>query len=177
MRGKAVFAAAAGMSLLVAMTGFGPLARRALSDAEIAAVVVEANAIDAELGDLAAARATQEGIRDFGRTMARDHRAVNEQVAGLGAKLGLTPVASDVSRKLRADATAYRAQLDRLSGVAFDRSYIEHEVAYHKAVIEAVDSVLLPGAQNAELKKALTDVRPALVAHLRHAEQLHAAVK
>jgi putative membrane protein len=167
-----------GLGLAAAtVTAFSPLAERGPSDAEIAAIVMEANAIDAELGELAATRASNEAVRAFGRTMARDHRAVNEQVGALGAKLKITPVPGELSRKLRSDATAFRAELERLSGSAFDRTYIAHEVAYHQAVIDAVDSVLLPSAQNAELKGALAGVRPALVAHLRHAEQLHAAVK
>jgi putative membrane protein len=47
-------------------------------------------------------------------------------------------------------------------------------VAYHKLVIDAVDKTLIPNAQNAELKATLVSVRPALVAHLEHAEQLQA---
>jgi predicted outer membrane protein len=84
-------AAVAGLGLGVAavVLAFAP-AERGLSDAEIAAVVIEANAIDAELGELAATRGTGEAIRAFGRTMVRDHRAVNEQVGALGAKLKLT---------------------------------------------------------------------------------------
>ena len=147
------------------------------SDAEIAGIVVAANAIDADLGDLAAVRATHPDIRQFGKTMATDHRAVNKAAGELVARLGVTPVENDVSRRLRADATAFRAELASESGAAFDRSYIQHEVEYHKAVIAAVDELLIPHAQNPELKQTLIAVRPALVAHLEHAQKLLAELK
>jgi putative membrane protein len=45
-------------------------------------------------------------------------------------------------------------------------------VAYHQAVLNAVDTTLIPSAQNAELKALLVKVRPAFVAHLEHAKRL-----
>jgi putative membrane protein len=147
------------------------------SDAEIAAIVVAANAIDADMGDLAAAKASAADVKQFGKTMGTDHRAVNKVAGDLVAKLKVTPVENDVSRKLEADATAFKAELTKKKGKAFDRAYITHEVDYHKAVIAAVDQVLIPNAKNEELKNTLVSVRPALVAHLEHAEHLLAGLK
>jgi putative membrane protein len=45
-------------------------------------------------------------------------------------------------------------------------------VAYHQAVLDAVDKTLLPSARNAELKALLVKVRPAFEAHLQMARQL-----
>jgi putative membrane protein len=147
------------------------------TDAEIVAIVVAANAVDAEIGDVAAARATNPEIKKFGKTMGTDHRAVNKAAGDLVAKLNVTPVENSVSKKLRADGEAFAAQLKGKSGADFDRAYIEHEVEYHKAVIAAVDDVLIPNAKNEELKKTLVSVRPALVAHLEHAQHLLAGLK
>ena len=148
-----------------------------LNDAQIAAIVVAANGIDADLGDLAAERAKSEAIRQFGKTMATDHRAVNKAAGELVAKLKVTPLENSVSEKLRADAAAFRAELLKKSGTEFDRAYITHEVEYHKAVIGAVDAALIPNASNEELKATLVSVRPALEAHLKHAEHLLADLK
>lgn len=142
------------------------------SDAEIAAIVVAANAVDAEMGDLAASRASHPDVRQFGKTMATDHRAVNQAAGELVARLKVAPVESQVSRRLRSDGIAVRSELSTKSGATFDRAYIAHEVEYHKAVIAAVDQVLIPNADNAELKQTIVSVRPALVAHLQHAEKL-----
>jgi putative membrane protein len=149
-----------------------PAAAPAVSDAEIAAIVVAANTIDAELGELAGSRGASTPVQEFGRTMVRDHRAVNASAVALVTKLGVTPVENAVSRQLQADAAVVRAKLEKLSGAEFDRAYLDREVSYHAAVIDAVDKLLLPNAQNAELRTALTDVRPALVAHLQHAQHL-----
>jgi putative membrane protein len=147
------------------------------SDAEIAAIVVAANAVDADIGEVAAVRGHLAEVRQFGKTMTADHRAVNKAAGELVARLKVTPAENAVSQKLRADGTAFRAELEKKSGAAFDRAYIAHEVEYHKAVIAAVDQLLIPNAKNAELKATLVNVRPALVAHLAHAEKLLAGLK
>jgi putative membrane protein len=64
--------------------------------------------------------------------------------------------------------------LKTLSGAAFDKAYIDHEVAYHEAVLNALDKTLIPSAKNAELKALLVKVRPAFVAHLDMAKQIQA---
>lgn len=148
-----------------------------VNDAEIAAIVVAANGIDAEIGDLAAQRASRAEVRQFGKTMGTDHRAVNQAAGELVSRLKVTPADNAVSRQLRADAATFRAELEAKQGVDFDRTYLTHEVAYHKAVISAVDGLLLPNASNAELKSTIEGVRPALVAHLEHAEHLLAGLK
>ena len=48
-------------------------------------------------------------------------------------------------------------------GGDFDRAYVDHEVAYHQAVIDAIDKSLVPNAKNAELKDLLVKSRPAWV--------------
>jgi putative membrane protein len=148
-----------------------------LSDAEIAAIVVAANAVDADMGEWAADRATSADVKQFGKTMATDHRAVNKAAGELVGRLNIVPVDNAVSEKLRADGAAVRAKLATKSGAEFDRAYIAHEVEYHKAVIAAVDAVLIPDATNEELKQTIISVRPALVAHLAHAEKLLAGLK
>jgi putative membrane protein len=68
------------------------------------------------------------------------------------------------------------ASLKTLKGAAFDKAYIDHEVAYHQQVLDALDKTLIPNAQNAELKALLVKVRPAFVAHLDHAKQLQSSL-
>jgi putative membrane protein len=147
-----------------------------LTDAEIAAVVVAANEIDAEIGDLAVARSSNAEVQAFGRSMAVDHRAINRAAGELLARLGVTPVENTISRSLRSDAVKTKEALGARTGHDFDAAYLAHEVAYHGAVIDAVDQLLVPAATNAELKATLIAVRPALVAHLRHAEQLQGSL-
>jgi putative membrane protein len=143
-----------------------------LNDAEIAAVVVTANSIDVQYGEIARERASDEAVKRFAETMIADHSAVNASAGELVGRLGVTPLANDVSRSLESGAEETRAMLRAKSGAEFDRAYIENEVAYHRAVVNALDDLLIPSAQNAELRETLVSVRPAFVAHLQHAESL-----
>jgi len=170
-------------ALTLAAAGAMPAGLRAqdappnLSDPEVAHVAVTANAIDVDLARVAQARAGDSAVRAFAATMIRDHSAVNEQAAALAARLGVTPQDNAVSRSLADGAARARATLNALHADAFDRAYIDREVAYHQAVLDALDQLLIPTTENAELKQLLTDVRPAIAAHLGHATQLQAALR
>lgn len=147
-----------------------------LSDPEVAHVAVTANSIDVELAQVAESRAGKGEVRAFAKTMIRDHSAVNAQAAALAKKLGVTPADNAVSQSLLTGAAAARTALERLSGIAFDRAYMDREVGYHQAVLDALDGLLIPTTENAELKKLLRDVRPAIAAHLAHAKQLQSSL-
>ena len=146
----------------------------AVTDPQIAAIVVAANTVDIEFGKLARTKTQNEKVKQFAETMINDHTAVNKSAVDLVTRLGVTPEESETSRGLTASGEKTLARLGALSGEEFDRAYIANEVAYHKLVIGAVDKTLIPNAKNAELKAALVGVRPALVAHLEHAEQIQA---
>ncbi|HEU5210301.1 MAG TPA: DUF4142 domain-containing protein [Longimicrobiales bacterium] len=140
-----------------------------LNDAQIAAIVVTANGIDVANGEQALEKSSNAQVRQFAETMVGTHTAVNESAAELVARLGVTPEENDVSRSLQADAEQTRARLAALSGAEFDRAYIENEIAFHEAVIDAVDSLLIPNATNGELRQTLVDARPVFEGHLTHA--------
>lgn len=144
----------------------------AVTDADIAAIVVAANGIDARMGELALSKSSNDEIRKFAQQMVTDHNGVNEAAVALVTRLGVTPTPNATSRGLETSAEQTHGRLSALEGAAFDRAYIANEIAYHQAVLNAVDNVLIPSAQNAELKATLVDVRPAFVAHLQRAQQV-----
>ena len=148
----------------------------ALDDASIAHIAVTANTIDADMGDLALEKSQNEQVRQFAQTMIRDHRGVNEQAVALATRLGVTPADNDVSRGLSSDAQTARTRIESLSGAEFDRAYMEREVAYHAAVLDALDQTLIPNATNAELRSLLETARGAVAAHLEHARSLSASL-
>jgi putative membrane protein len=143
-----------------------------LNDAQIAHIAVTANAIDSTAGELAKQKGSSQAVKDFAQTMITDHTGVNKQAVALATKLSVTPQDNDVSRGLQSDADRSNASLQGMSGAAFDKAYIDHEVTYHQAVLDALDRQLIPGAQNAELKALLEQVRPAVAAHLERAKQI-----
>jgi len=143
-----------------------------LSDPEVAHVAVTANSIDIDMAKLVPSHTTNAAVRQFATTMITDHTAVNAQAAALATKLGVTPKDNAVSQSLQSGATSARASLEPLHGAAFDRAYMDREVAYHQAVLDAIDKLLVPTTENAELRKLLVDVRPAIATHLEHAKHL-----
>jgi putative membrane protein len=148
-----------------------------LSDAEVAFIAVTANQIDISYAEIAKQKSKDAGVIKFAQTMERDHKAVIAQAADLAKKLGVTPQANDVSKKLLDDAEKTKKDLRAKSAKMFDRAYIDNEVAYHKAVIAAVEGLLIPETENSELKQLLQNVVPALKAHLMHAEMLQKEIK
>ena len=143
-----------------------------LTDPEIASVAVTANQVDINAGEYAKTKTKNKDVVNFASTMINDHKAVIAQAVALVTKLKVTPKDNAVSKKLMADAAKTKKKLSATSGKAFDKAYIDNEVAYHKAVISAVEKLLVPQSQNPELKQLLLNVLPALRTHLSHAEML-----
>lgn len=149
----------------------------ALTDANIAAIVVAANQVDIDAGQLAKTKSQNAQVKAFADQMINEHSGVNTQATELVTRLNVAPEDNDTSRQLLADGTAKREQLAALSGADFDKAYVDNEVAYHEAVLGVIDNSLIPGAQNAELKALITGVRPTIAAHLDHAKQLQASLQ
>jgi putative membrane protein len=147
------------------------------TDPQIAAIVVTANQVDIDAGKLAKSKAQSKEVKDFAQLMVTDHSAVNKSASDLVTKLHVTPEPNDTSKSLEQGGDQNLAALKKLSGHAFDKAYVDHEVTYHQAVLDAFDKTLIPSAKNEELKALLVKVRPAFVAHLDHAKQLQAALE
>src|SRR3954462_237197 len=145
---------------------------QAPNDAQIAHIVVTANQVDIDAGKLAEKQARSADVKAFGKMMVTDHAGVNKQAVALATKLGVKPEDNPTSQSLKKGGADNVAQLKKLKGAEFDRAYVDHEVAYHEAVLDAIDKVLVPSAQNAELKGLIEKVRPAFQAHLDHAKHL-----
>jgi putative membrane protein len=146
------------------------------NDAEIASIVVTANQVDIDAGKLAQSRSTNADVKGFAERMVVDHAGVNKTATELAAKLKVTPQDNATSRSLRSGGEKNITTLKGLKGAAFDKAYLENEVAYHQQVLDALDKVLIPNAANAELKALLVKVRPAFVAHLAHAKGILSAI-
>ena len=111
-------------------------------------------------------------VKKFGKDMVRDHTGVNKSAVDLVTTLTVTPEDNPTAMSLKKGGTDNVDILKILKGKAFDKAYIDHEVAYHEQVLEAMDKTLIPGAKNAELKALFVKVRPAFDSHLAHAKML-----
>jgi putative membrane protein len=148
----------------------------ALSDANIVYILDNANMLDSAAGSIAATKGTSADVRDFGKTMMRDHHSLRKQEEDLAKKLGVTreAPANDDSKQ------SYDKTMSMLNGAAkgkdFDKAYIDNEVTYHQAVLQTATTAM-GAAQNAELKNLIQKAAPALQTHLDRAKSIQAKMK
>jgi putative membrane protein len=163
--------AALAASLAIAVPTARAAAQAKLDDPTIVAIFDAANTWDVETASLGEKKGTTKEVRDLAAMFARDHANVRQQGRDLAKKLGVTPTPPK-DFAMATDHAAAMKKLDALSGKAFDKAFLEHEVAYHKAVIDAVTTTLLPALKNAEVKALVTKVAPAFQAHMLAAQNL-----
>ncbi|MGE5562726.1 MAG: DUF4142 domain-containing protein [Bacillota bacterium] len=147
------------------------------TDPQIAHIAYTAGNLDIEAAKQALKMSHNRAVRDFAQEMVRDHEAVNAKALALVKKLHVTPEANATSTGLTKAAAAERAKLSHLKGAAFDREYVNNEVAFHKTVNGALASTLIPSANNAELKSLLETGLTLFKEHQAHAEHLAASLK
>ena len=147
------------------------------TDPQIVGIVENADDIDINYAKLALSKARDKQVRDFAQQMITDHSAVQKSVINVASKLNVTPADSPTSDSLKAQAQQTLEKLRGLKGKAFEKSYVDNEVSYHEAVINATKTVLIPSARNAELKSALQGAEPLFEGHLAHAERVQSAIE
>jgi putative membrane protein len=147
------------------------------TDPQIAHIAYTAGTLDVEAAKQALAKSKNKDVVAFANQMVKDHEAVNKQALDLCKKLNVTPEDNDTSKALTKQAADKRAELAKLSGAEFDKAYVANEVAYHKTVNGALDTTLIPSAQNAELKSLLQTGLKIFQGHQTHAEHLASMMK
>jgi len=147
------------------------------TDPQIAHIAYSAGVIDVEAAKLALSKTQNPDVRAFAESMQKDHEAVNDMALALVGKLGVTPEDNETSQSLAKAAEAKRAELETLDGAAFDKAYIDNEVAYHAQVNGALETLLIPSAENPELKGLLETGLKLFQGHQQHAEHVAAGLK
>ena len=147
------------------------------TDPQIAHIAYTAGVIDITAAKQAKSKSKNKEVLAFADDMLRDHEAVNKQALDLVKKLNVTPEDNDTSKSLSKAAADKQAELAKLSGAAYDKAYIQNEVAYHKTVNGALETTLIPSANNAELKSLLQTGLKIFQGHQQHAEHAAAAIK
>jgi putative membrane protein len=171
--GRTGYIVGAALAALVALAPLDAAAAQAakLDDPTIIAIFDAANTWDIETGALAASKGTAKEVRDFGAMLERDHTAVRQQGRDLVTRLGVHPT-PPADFAMANDHAAAMKSLRSKSGKAFDRAFLEHEIAFHKAVLDAVTTTLLPALKNEEARALVTKVAPAFQAHMAGAQNL-----
>jgi putative membrane protein len=172
----AVDTTAASSTTSVDTSGAAPSGTATWTDANIFALLDEANAADSSAGALAGTKGTSSAVRDFGKRMTRDHHTLRAQGEALAKKLKITPTPA-AGDNLVADA---QKAMDNLNSTAkgkdFDKAYIDGEVDMHKKVLEAATKAM-DQAQSTELKNLIQKAAPVIQGHLDLAESVQKNLK
>lgn len=147
------------------------------TDPQIAHIAYTAGNLDIVAAKQALAKSKNKAVRGFAEQMIRDHQAVNDKALALVKKLHVTPEANPTSAGLTKQADATRDKLSHLHGRAFDKAYVDNEIAYHKTVNGALETTLIPSAKNAELKSLLETGLTLFREHQKHAEDVAKELK
>jgi putative membrane protein len=161
----------------IAMLAIPGFAADKPSDPQIAHIAYTAGDIDIKTAKLALEKSQNKDVRAFANDMVRDHQAVNDKALALVKKLNVTPEDNGTSKGLADQAEEKHAELSKLSGAAFDKAYVDNEVAFHKTVDGALETTLIPSASNGELKGLLKTGLKIFEGHLHHAEYLASKLK
>lgn len=141
------------------------------SDANIFAILDEANMADSSAGSIAATKGTNSAVRDFGKRMMRDHHTLRAQGQALAKKLDITP-APPADDPLASDVQTYTQTLTSTAkGKDFDKAYIDGEVDVHKKVLDIATKAAAQ-TQNTELKNLIQKAAPVIQGHLDLAESI-----
>jgi putative membrane protein len=143
----------------------------ALTDANIVALLDEANRSDSAAGALALPKATSPAVKQFAKLMMKDHHALRVEGQQVAKKAQITPSApaNDPLAPLVQQETSTLQSTPK--GAQFDRAYIEQEVAAHRAVNELLDKAKSE-AQNDQLKALIGKAQPVIQRHLNRAESI-----
>lgn len=151
--------------LVVSAAGDRALAQARLTDGQVLALFDEANTADIWTARLAMARSSSADVQALAAMVIADHEAVQQSARELARTLRVTvtPPAGDDSAGAMAAAVK---DLQSKSSHEFDHAYLAHELAFHRAAIDAVTGTLLPAATHDELKALLNSVLGGFEHHL-----------
>jgi putative membrane protein len=150
-----------------------PPTAAALTDANIFALLDEANSTDSAGGSMAATKGTNATVKSFGRDMMRDHHKLRADGQALAQKLNVTPAppAGDSIPAMVQKTTDKLTSTPK--GADWDKAYIDGEVATHQYV-QSLLQTAAAAAQDSSLKKAITAAQPVVDAHLKKAQSIQA---
>lgn len=157
-------------------TGAVPSGVPRVTDGNVVAIILAANNTDLAYARLVPSRSTNADVAAFARRMTTDHTILNARVNEIASLNRINAEDNEVSLDFRDNSATRRDALRDLTGARFDSAYAANEITYHTELLGAIDKVLAPQARNAELREFVNNLKPAVSAHLAHAEQMRAGL-
>jgi putative membrane protein len=126
---------------------------------------------EVELGRLAADKASNADVKQFGQRMVDDHGKANDELKGLASQKNVT-LPTDLDAKHKAE----HARLSKLAGAAFDRAYMAAMVGDHNNAVASFQRASKT-AKDPDLKAWAGKTLPTLQDHQKMAREIGAKVR
>ncbi|MEW5917069.1 MAG: DUF4142 domain-containing protein [Gemmatimonadota bacterium] len=143
----------------------------ATPDGKAIGAFIAASQHEIQHGRLAMERGSTQIVRDLGRSISRDHDDFVARAREMGKRLSILS-ATETSDTTFHGHSGVMGELRGKTGVEFDRTFLQHEVDYHRWLIDAVNSTMLPKASHGEVKTFLQQAIPTFEAHMKAAQEL-----
>jgi putative membrane protein len=145
-----------------------------LSDAQILGIYIQVNGFDIETALMGRSLAHSEAVRKLATQVSTDHVGVRQAAFALEEKCKISASLPDERDAAAIEHSKTMSRLIALKGAEFDKAYVEHEVAFHRAAIDAVRGLLLPSATCPALQEHFTSILPAFEHHLAMTQEMAA---
>jgi putative membrane protein len=137
-------------------------------DREFAMKVGMGNTGEIEAGKLAQEKSANQGVKDFGAMMVKDHGEAQDNLKNIGMRLSVS-VPDSVDSK----HSDLAKKLSSLSGDKFDKAYIDAQIKDHRETISLFEKIIADG-KNEDLKQFAINTLPHIRMHLQTIEGLSA---
>ena len=118
------------------------------------------NMAEVQLGQMAVQKASSQAVREYGQRMVEHHTQANRELMQLAAQKGVS-LPTDIGNENR----QMMSELSQLSGVEFDRAYMEEMVRAHNKDLSLFQRQAQEG-QDSDLKSWAAQKLPTLQNHL-----------
>lgn len=126
---------------------------------------------EVELGKLAAEKASDQKVKDFGQKMVDDHTKANEELKQAASKSSIpVPESLDSKHQSRID------KLSKLSGADFDKAYLKDQLKDHQTDVQEFKDEAQNGT-DPNVKTFASTALPVLQHHLEMVKDLNKGEK
>jgi putative membrane protein len=148
-----------------------------LKDSWIVRIADAARDADISAADMAISKAASAAVKSFAEQIKRDHTTEKAAARESFNQLGLKPEDNELSQSLTDVGAEQSKELAGLSGSAFDKAYLQNEVAYNVFVIGVLEVTAIPSIKNSVLKRLVESRLENFKAHKKTAEALLNSLK
>ncbi|MBC7712139.1 MAG: DUF4142 domain-containing protein [Rhizobacter sp.] len=145
-----------------------------LNDQQIAEILEKTNDAEIDAAKLAKGDAKNKEVKEFAKMMIDEHKMNNKEAKMVLKKGKIKPEETETSKMITEESKSKRELLKKQKNLAFDKMYMEQQVAMHTQVLSDLETKLIPSAKNAALKTHLEATKVHVKAHLEKAQAIQA---